>query len=485
MGILSWEFDFDWDGDETYESDEADYVVDFYCRRGREYYLYEDGAGFNRQLTGKAYITLDNSDGRFDPFNTGSAIYPNVEPGKFARVRVTEVAGSTDPYDVFAGKIADIKPVSGGQDHVRIILHDGWQWLRDQTVNVAISTGVAFDDIAPDVLSDVDWPTIWGSDIGAGVDTYGYWWADDISAAKALADVAEAELGYLTVMADGSLQFRSRHRADTAIQNIDQSEMLREINTLMPWESVRNIARVKVYPRVVQSSTDIWQLEDTPLIAAGATFEYWASFQYNNRPVPAINVITPTTDDFSANSQADGGGIDYTTDFTIDAPTVFGETAKVTGTNSGANSAYITLLKVRGDAVDAPNVTTLVEDNSGTDQPRTFTLDLIWQQDINNGVQFSLFLADFLSTVRAIPRFMLEDQPSKQFAVDLQDRVTLDIAKLGISSENYRVGYIEHQWTGPTGQAVRTTIYTEPHITFSNFYWIFPARIGETTVFAL
>ena len=57
----------------------------------------------------------------------------------------------------------------------------------------------------------------------------------------------------------------------------------------------------------------------------------------------------------------------------------------------------------------------------------------------------------------------MESQPACQFSFDLFDKITVTIPKYSISGD-YLVGGIEEEWLTDNGQAVLTTVYTEPDI---------------------
>lgn len=175
------------------------------------------------------------------------------------------------------------------------------------------------------------------------------------------------------------------------------------------------------------------------------------------------------------NTAADGTGTNKTADFTV-AATYFGETVKNVITNNGtAAGAYVTFLQNRGQAVDTPYTSYAMADTSGTDVKRMFIIDTPWMQDTNKAQQYADYLLDILGEPQKYPVFQLENQFDKQFSFDLLDRITVTMAKFGIS-QDFRVGGIEEEWLSDNGQAVRTTVYTEPFVsaTPEEGYWFFP-----------
>jgi hypothetical protein len=95
-------------------------------------------------------------------------------------------------------------------------------------------------------------------------------------------------------------------------------------------------------------------------------------------------------------------------------------------------------------------------------------------QSTTKAKQFADYLTSILSGVNKFPVFQMESQPDYQFTADLLDRIIVTIGKYSINT-SFRVGGIEHEWLTENGQAVRTTVYTEPFVTQSaeDGYWYF------------
>jgi hypothetical protein len=255
---------------------------------------------------------------------------------------------------------------------------------------------------------------------------------------------------------------------------------LQGIDVAQPWEVVRNTVRVWVYPRVLVSATEIWRYREIPSIAAGGSLEIWADFTYNSKSVPAKTVTTPVaTTDYTAHSQSDGLGTNLTANISITI-TDFSQSAKLVITNNGGTTAYLTLMKLRGDVIDLPNAT-YQEAVSGAAINQTFELDLPWIQSTMVAVGFADYLLLYLSG-RAFLRVRLTDQPETQFSVDLNSLVDIDIPDLGIYG-TFRVAWLKHSWRDRSGMVVDTEWLLEPFISLSGMYWTFPATIGTTTIY--
>ena len=482
---LRWLFEVDWDNNGTFEADEANRMMGLTTVRGREHFVRPGGAGFERIKIGEALCIVQNDDGRYDALNTGSPLSPNIKPGREARLRVTD--DEVTFYDVLRGRIEDVIPVGEGSNaRALITIKDGWQWLRDRTVSKILQQNILTDVAIGHILDEADWPTAWGRDLGAGSDTLRFWWVDKTPAQEGILDVVESEFGRAHVAGNGQFVFRGRQAGytETPAFTLTQAQVLREIPLPRPWEAVRNIIRVRAHPRIEQATGELWQLQQKPNLSPTVSLTLFAEFTFEERRVPALNVITPVaTTDYTMNSLEDGSGTDLTADFTV-TMTVLGDTAKLVVTNNGAQDGFITLLKIRGDAVDAPDLSAVeIEDATSktTFGPRELDVDLPWQQSVLVATDFATWLRSWLKDELNFPVVRIHDRPAIQFAHELFTRLTFDSAKKGINTD-FRIVQIKHQWGHETGEGVLTTWKLEA--VDMQEYWTFPARMGEETIFA-
>lgn len=477
---LLWGIEVDWDGDEAWTGyNEADRCVNLRVRRGRNYLIRADGNGFQPQAVGEATITLTNDDGKYDPFNATGFYYPNIRPGRYAKVFVWDEIGGTK-YDIFAGRITEIRPYRRGESRfVDLTVQDGWGWLQDYDAFVVLTEDVTVGEAVDTILDEVAYPDIWGRSVDSGGDSIAYWWEDKRPAETALHDlIYNYEMGRGIVAADGTFEFVRRSYSDTDVVEFTQDVLLKDIGSPQPWETVRNVARVVVNPRVESTGVEIWSMGGRPLVKAGGTLEVFADFRYENRAVPAKNLITPVAStDYEAVS-ADSNGEETTddaiADLSVEIDYNFGLSAKLIWTNTGSTDLIITTARLRGDAIDCPYQTTMEQDESGSEQPRSLKLDTQHMQDINQGEGAVLHLARWLSPVQMFPVIAVEQRPEYQFAPDLQDKVALDVDVLSLD-DSYRIGAIEHEWLSATGQAVRTTFRLEPRPNMTGL-WRFEAQ---------
>ena len=482
---ILWAVEIDWDADGIFDgTNEARYVTNLTATRGRQYYINPNGDGFQPMTVGRIDITLDNSSRRFDPWFTHGPLYGKILPGRKARVWLRY---QDQDYPVMAGYVSDPQPISGDYSRVKLTILDGVQYLVENPVSVLLRQNISYADAIGAILDAIDWPTVWGRSLETGIAELPYWWADGENSQTAIQFLVDAALGTFFVAADGKARFYSRNHISTSVLSTDQVDFGRQIIIQQPWEVVRNLVRIAVHPLTVQSPGDLWTMGDKPFINPGESLTVFANFSYLGAECPAINVVTPVaTTDYLANTASDGSGTDLTASITIQM-TVFSKTAKIVITNNSASLAYVTLLKVRGDAITEVDTTTVEAHDLASQAAfgkHEFALDTPWMRNINNAKAFADMIKVSMALPRSFPQVMLEGRPDIQFTPDLFDAVTVHLESMGIN-DDFRLGRIEHQWLESTGQSVRTIWKLETFENFNEDSWQFPTRIGISSKFAL
>jgi len=485
-----WLIEVDWNNDGTYDGgNEASWAISLETTRGREYFIKTDSSGkadgFEPIRTGKARITLDNLDGRYDPYNTSSDLYPNVLPGRKVRILVQETLIST-PKPVIEGYLV-IRPFKSDRSRAFFEIVDGLEYLKQTDINIELSENVATHTSIHLILDAAGWPTA-DRDIDISEDVRAYWWADR-NALLEIRELASASLGTFFISADGKATYHSRNHSAAASFVMTQAEFIRDVWIPLPWDVVRNYIKVIAHPLVLQSVSTLWTLGDVPLamIAGGASIERFGSYTYEGESSPAINVIAPApTTDFTVTENEDGSGADLTSSVTRTFYD-FGSTGKVTLSLGGGTNGYLQELKIRGEAVASPDATfTVIEDAASQNlyQQQTLILDNRWLQSSELANSIAIWLSSWLPqpqpffTVKVIDRF------DEQFDVDLFDVFSISFAHLGVATQSVRIGYVKHKWLNPTGQITQTTFKLEPFLDLSG-YWTFPTKIGDTAIFSI
>jgi hypothetical protein len=289
-------------------------------------------------------LTLKNADKRFSPEYAGGALYPNFAQGKLVRVQST-YSGVTRTH--FLGWIDEITPAPGIKKERRASVKCNGYMLRAQEIELFIPAqeNKRADEVLATIIqksglvppgfngawllgvagaSELGQTTRLGSladllNAETGISTFsiiGDNW-DKTSAYGALRDTVGREGGRLFVDRSGVVQFWNRHHlikdtvADAAFNN-----------TMMAMEydygvDIANHVIVRARPRIIGSIAEpLGQLDKATKIKAGETKNL--SFRYGDSSTGAKiagkNAVAPVAvTDFTANTNENGSGADYST----------------------------------------------------------------------------------------------------------------------------------------------------------------------------
>jgi hypothetical protein len=450
--------------------------------RGRRFQLNASGSGFEPMMEGRLYLELDNDDGRFDPYNTLSPLYPYIRPGVLIDVLI-RLPGETVLRPIFTGIIENIIPVSSYPERVKIVAADGIKFLKDATARVVIAENLDIDDAIQLVLNSAGW--LWDQVLDESPDIIRYFYVEDsISAYTVIQKIINSCMGMFFVKADGTARYYEKNKVHYPVIVINQEDLYKEILLKRPWEVIKNAVTVYGYPLVEQNTTTLWQLYDKPEIQPGETISIGGQFTYNGETTPVLTTIAPVAGtDYSFNSQADGQGTDMTADLSV-TTSVFPTRVLFTIKNNAGSFGYLILLKIRGNPLTSNQLSTSMEDATsiGLYEKRELVIDNIYLQDTNRMREMARLLLTRLKNPKGFPTMKMVKQPQKQYVIDIFDAITLNIPKLGIIGDHF-LAYVKHTWLNPTGQEVETTMMFEPVETTSEDIWRFTTKIGMTSKF--
>lgn len=485
---FAWGLEVDWDNDGLFDgTNQSRYLCGFRIERGRKAMLQSSGNGFEVVPIGRATFTLHNTDGRYDGWNTSSALYPNVTFERDVRFRVRDMVGSGGIEPVFFGEITDIVPTGydTSDPKVNIEVSDAMAFLRNASGRVAMQEDATLDEAIDLVLDAVGFPTRWGRNLDVSTDTMPFWWASgDRSAAAEIEDIANAGFGQFFITADGTARFVERSNVSASVADFDEGDVYKDIHNPQPWVNHRNIMRIRVHPKDASATALLYEYFGTaPQILDGETFRFFADYTYNGLNVPAQSIITPVanTDYQLWTTATQGVGTNKTANCTMSISNV-GTKAIVSITNSSGGTVYLTSFKIRGVAVYEKSVTgvTYPSDTSTVTKPREFNMDLQWLQDANQAQDYVNVYGPFLDGLHPFPVIKVENNFALQFGIDLFDTVTFTSNKLGIGGVSFRVGGIEHESLDENCQRVLSTFYLEPYVAGGD-YGTFPLTWGTST----
>tara|TARA_Y100000310_G_scaffold98201_1_gene95920 strand:- start:14854 stop:16497 length:1644 start_codon:yes stop_codon:yes gene_type:complete len=282
---------------------------------------------------------------------------------------------------------------------------------------------------------------------------------------RAIADVVAAEVGYFYVKGDtvqgGTARFEDRHARPKTASSATFTNSMFSFVASRSRAAIYNHINVVTHPRTVDAAatTVLYSLTDTdstPAIAHGETLPLTVFFRDATGQFARVggdDVVTPVANtDYIANSQADGGGSDLTSDLTI----VFSftsNTATLSITNDHASStAYLTTLQVRGKAVKDRYEVSVFKHDADSEEAngeRDITYDMVFE----DRVEFALGVADWFlalyGDIRTIPSAHTIKADTSA-ALKLQalarepgDKITVTEDMTGISAKTYFINGVQ------------------------------------------
>jgi hypothetical protein len=426
---------------------------------------------------GTARVVMDNTTGRFDPWNASGALYGNILPGRFIRIRAMY---HDVTYSIFHGNIKSISSQNGENPTVTFDCEDGMRFIQQADTSVGLSTDVVVSNAVYSILQDIGWPSRFGYGTlltGSATDGTPFiktipFFAADGSARERIKDLCNAGRYNFWVNTNGTAQFFLWHTVETnsGATLLEEANTKKIINVPMPWENIITAQRRYYFPRERQATGTIWQsVDNSSPIAAAASITIWAEYTFNNEPCPALGVIAPAaTTDYTMNTVSDGSGTDLTASFTV-TQTEFGNKSMLVITNNSASTGYITLLKIRGDAVANISSSYVKADSTAEIAVygrKTLTLNSPYVQTYK--LAASTTGVDSLNTDETLLEVQIEARPDLQLMYSgfLMNGAnchfpTFNIGVGGPGFETLRIGHINHKWLVPNGQLILTTLLLE------------------------
>jgi len=498
---ISWSICFDWDNDETYAYNEEARVLSLSIERGRP-------DQFSPFAAGKAVLSLENQDRRFDPWYASSPLYGRVMPGRRVRIEANVgadlvltsasdilAASSADTiawqsYPVFIGRIEDIEPTGDiGKRRVSITAYDDLRVLGQVDTPTALRTNLLTYSAIFYILAEAGW-TAAKENLGTGGDSISYWWTPGGEVAKKLIDDL--------VLSEGGAFFISRsgiatHYDRAALLTLTTAGSLDEANVadlrlVNPWEVIYNIIKIRCRPVVLAATAEIWKLEETGVfLAQGGSLEIWAEYHdANGAPCAAQSVVTPAAvTDYAAWTSIDGlSGSNMTASLSITV-NKYSTWAKLTLTNvhPTAVGLYVTLLRLRGDALSQTPTTIRKEDptSQAAYGKHALSIDTLWKQSVIDATDMATSLINFYATPHASLTAVLDNLFPDLLAYELLDKLTVTIGSYSINS-TFRLGALR-LWTGQTMQDLKGEFSLEACDT--TVYWFVGvagnSEVGMTT----
>jgi len=377
-GTYSLLVDWNADGDFTDSNDDiTGDTLSLSWSRGRDYASALQG----RSVAGKLTATLINTDGKYSPSNTSSALTGNILPGRSIKLQ----AGSGSfPYTFpiafndgvrWQGKLDKIKPspAARGRRTATLTAFGTLGYLNQFETQLASQTNRRTDQAVGDILDDVGWDEADDRDLDTGQTTISRFWMSGKKTIDALRLVEEAEAGFVKESKSGQVAFENRfHRLTETASTTSQATFsdaggaahtFEQIAQVDPLSTIVNHVEATARTFTTASVAVLWTHPETgsasPTLAPGEAKTFEAEFPNpdaanNSMEVDAWTTPAATTD-YLLNAASNGTGTNLTGDITV-TQVKTAERMAITLTNSATGSdGYVTKLQARGTAVSTKN----------------------------------------------------------------------------------------------------------------------------------
>lgn len=443
---LGYQLFVDWEGagaDQGWE-DEAPRLQRYVLDRGKDRMIGAPGGGFESPAVGKLILTLDNSDGRYDPWDQDGDLYGKLQPGRRANFSVWH---DGDYFNLFTGFVADIRP-EGYRQQATLIIEDGAGWLNSREPDIPLLKAQGVDSAIHAILDNLQYP--FGREIESGVDSLDYYWTSGADGLSEIHKLANADMGRFCVDADSVARFRSRHNSEAIAHTITEDKIGKDIYIPMPWDYARSIVKVLVHPRQTgPANSTLWTLRKQVNIPDGETLVLWCEYRYEGQAVPAEDVYIDSYEPVASLDPED---------FQL---TAFSRDAKVEITNNSGTGMDLTELVIKGQPIYSPDPIGIEESaEAGVGLPATFVFDYEWLTNVNVAQAFAKVLLAYLNDPKQYPEIRIINRPELACKIDLEQRLRLVMPTFGIDKVFF-VSKISHQ-SGTSMQEIISEVKLYP-----------------------
>lgn len=377
MAKTLFRFWVNWDGTGNYSADDeiSEFVMD------AEWFLGCRGTYRHVADESTAMITVNNTDGRFNPINPRSPLYGNIKP--YRRVKIeADYDGQIIP--LWSGFLVmpsmgwmPMGPELTGKHTVTLEAVGSKQLIERVEVNLGIYTNTKGDTIIYDalVLAGI-YPSlsgvwllgnvIWGvlgettslagtastwSDLEVGATTFKSYGDNSRNAWRVITEISEGERGWFWVGRDGKYHWWNRHHKiinGTLKATVDSTT--EQLYGLIgaEWrygDDLANVIRVEITPRQTASSQTLWTLDSPITIPVGGTEIIEARLRKDGGQFVGASALS------SSHTFASGSG-------TV-AVEPLGGKARITIVNTGGVTAVVSALSLNGAPTQAQHSITV------------------------------------------------------------------------------------------------------------------------------
>ena len=469
-GSLIWICGVEWNGSYSGTSER---MIDYRSSRGSAYTIAASGGGFEPLQIGNCTVVLDNHDDRYNPYNTGSPLYPYVSPGKKIFIDAVDVATGTH-YQRFSGRIENITP-HPFEKTVSVDCKDFGNDLEREDVTLPIKFSTNTSDAIHSVLVGAGWskPT----NIHTSDNPLTLFTVDEQNALGVIDQLTQGSLGYAFTARDGTFTYYDRTYNSMASHTVDQAVVLKDLPVKSPWDTTRKTITVYANKWARTQIKTIWTCPDSIFLAVGETKTFTIELPNPCEIIPPVSGL-----DYSNGPgivSISGSTITWGTIFSLSISNITGKGCTFTVHNNVTTPQFLYNLRLRGrEYVQSYStkqdrgswrvwVPTPQQDTSTKKKyihtngavGGKFVLDVPYLQDGNFADAYSSSISSALATPDLAPTLKFDTRGSDAFPIELGDKIVVTSAKLDINNTFYCLK-IEERWTKDTGQSYETIIYT-------------------------
>lgn len=414
----------DWTNTGTWV-DESTYCRGVHIQRGRT-------PGNDVFAAGQAVVRLKNDSGRFGPFNTGSALSPNVVGGRPVRIHASYQGTSYAEFQGFTTEFAQQPQLA--QAEVAITCLDAFDGFTRKTPTLALQQSQRTDQLLTTLLSNASWAGGTTFESGRSVPLYA---PTQQNLLQELQEAAAQELGGALWMGkDGTVTFQNAgHRAAatsaltlTSVEamqlGVRQNDLVSSVVVNYGTYRLDTVTTQTLYSGLAnlaipaQSSVTITKT----LTVAGS--------QSVIAPVPGTDYAA--TDGTPFSNLTDGGNLNVTNNVWLQSWATDGVTFTATFYNSLPYQVYLTTFQVRGvggivSQSNQPSVSAAPGSPLVTNVTKTYTAD--WLTDYTALSSYATTRANALGAQHPRPIITLVGKSTALvaaiLAADLSERITL------------------------------------------------------------
>jgi hypothetical protein len=329
-------------------------------------------------IVGRGQVELDNRDRRYSSKNAGSPLFGSVKPARpFDLQRTVPTVPSATVFPLWRGRTDDqAADPDPEQRTVTFGVVDVLQDLRGRKVSTAVGVkrGIRTGDAVGFLLDDIGWTA--GRDLDPGVSVLPLWWEEGNDVFESIGRLltSEGQPAMVAIGTDGTFIFRDRHhRLLDAVSSTSQAT-LRASGPLEPvlgkgwrsvesWSTIVNDVSVTLDVRQVGSLQQVWSSDQTYTVGIGINgtldIPITADDPFTN-PQPLVQGVPgSSTGDFTLVSGAGPVTIQV-----LASASQIGPSTILRITNSGANGATVTGLRLRAQPITVAKTVTVTASDS-------------------------------------------------------------------------------------------------------------------------